>query len=116
MGDDWFGHRTVLGVPFGDRSELIDWDLALIQAVQTIEDLTDSNGLYVWELAEDGVSVDSIKTFDKFQASIDRKTSKKNYKPEPGEKWKARIKPNRARGDGEFQTIAEWRESLADGS
>lgn len=113
MGDDWFGHRNVFGEPVGDRTELTDWDLALIQAIQTIEDLTDEHGLYVWETAEDGVSVSSIKTHDKFQASIDRKTSKKNYKPDPGERWKAEIRPSRHREDGEFQTIAEWKASLA---
>ena len=116
MGDDWFGHRDVWGRTVGDKSEMTDWDLALIQAVETIEELTDANGLYVWELAEDGVSVDSVKTYDKFQASIDRKTSKKGYKPEPGERWKAHIRPSRHREDGEFQTITEWRESLRDGS
>lgn len=116
MGDDWFGHRDVWGEPYGDRSEMLDWDLALIQALETIEELTDSNGLYIWELAEDGVSVDSVKTYDKFQASIDRKTSKRGYKPEPGERWRAQIRPSRYREDGEFQTLKEWREAASEGS
>lgn len=85
-----------------------------MQAVSTIESFTDENGLYVWEIEEDGVSVDSVKTHSKFQASIDRKTSKKNYKPDPGERWKPEIRPSRHREDGEFQTFAEWRASKAE--
>src|SRR5690606_21291397 len=69
--DDWFGHRTASGEEFGDRDEYIDWDYALIEALETIEDFTDDNGLIRWEVEEDGVSVDSVRTFDKFQASID---------------------------------------------
>ena len=111
MQDDWFGHRSIWGDEVGNSSERIDWDFALIEALQTIEDLTDEHGLYRWEVEEDGVSVDSVKTHDKFQASIDRKTGKDKYKPEPGERWRPEIRPSRYREDGEFQTITEWRNS-----
>ena len=105
--DDWAGHRTYAGEPIGDRSEWVDWDYALMDAVQTIIDFTDENGLLAWEVAEDGVIVESQKTFDKFAASVDRKTSKKDYKPQPGERWKPVIKPKR--GKESYQTFAEWR-------
>lgn len=115
MGDEWFGHRSIWGTPEGDRKEMTDWDFALIEAVQTIEDHTDANGLLKWETDEDGVSVNSIKTFDKFQASIDRKTSAKGYKALPGERWVPDIRPAPGR-DGEFQTFKEYRESQAENS
>lgn len=109
--DDWFGHWTVQGDRHGDPNERIEWDFALIEALETIDDFTDDNGLLRWEVDEDGVSVDSVKTYDKFQASIDRKTGRDNYKPEPGERWKPVVRPSRYREDGGFQTFAEWRES-----
>ena len=82
-------------------------------AVQTIIDFTDDNGLLVWEVAEDGVIVESQRVIDKFQASVDRKTGKEGYKPQPGERWKPLVKPNRHRPDGDFQTFREWRENQA---
>lgn len=109
--DDWFGHWTVRGERHGDPNERTEWDFALIEAVETVEDFTDENGLLKWEVDEDGVSVDSVKTYDKFQASIDRKTGKEKYKPEPGERWKPVVRPSRNREDGGFQTFAEWRAS-----
>lgn len=104
-----------MGETVGDREERIDWDFALIEAVQTIADHTDANGLLKWETDEDGVSVNSIKTFDKFQASIDRKRSATNYKELPGERWIPDIRPAPGR-NGEFQTFKEYREKQAENS
>lgn len=78
-------------------------------AVQTIIDFTDDNGLLVWEVAEDGVIVESQRVIDKFQASVDRKTGKEGYKPQPGERWKPVLKPKR--GSEGFQDFKTWRDS-----
>lgn len=103
-----------MGEPVGDREERIDWDFALIEALQTIADHTNEHGLLKWEVDEEGVSVNSIKTFDKFQASIDRKTSAKNYRALPGERWIPNIRL--APGTDEFQTFKEYREKQAENS
>lgn len=108
-GDDWFGHRDVWGNPVGDKNERIDWDFALIHALQVIEEHTDSDGLLIWEYDVDGVNVTSEKKINKFHASVEKKTSKDGYKASPGERWLPRVK----RVNGELPTFKEWRESKA---
>lgn len=87
MRDDWYGHRDLNFEPYGDKDEWLDWDYAIISALQTVEDFTDDRGLFVTDLDGEGVVISAVKKIDKLQASIDRKTSGDNYKPEPGERW-----------------------------
>lgn len=121
MGDDWFGHRNPLtGEPQGDREEFTSWDWSLVNALQTIEDYTDSkSGLLIWEMEGEGVEVDAIKKVNKFQASIDTSTKgseKHPYKPRPGEYFVPEMWSRKKDDEGNevFPTMREWVEqSLA---
>lgn len=105
MRDPWYGHRDPFGGrPRGDKDEWIDWDYALITALQIIEDNTDQNGLLRWVTDSDRVVVEAVKTQDKFQAAVDARTSGKNYKPGHGERFYPRVQ---LRG-GEFPTYREY--------
>lgn len=89
MRDDWYGHRDPITFsPAGDKDEWLDWDHALVDALQTIEDYSDQYGLLAWELADPHVEVDAVKKIHPFEAARDRQTqgsANKPYKPEPGE-------------------------------
>lgn len=91
MRDAWYGHRDFYGQEFGDRDEWIDWDYSLIDALQTIEDMTNKEtGLLEWEVEPEAMEVSARKKIDKFRAAVDKATKgteKKPYKPEPGEVW-----------------------------
>ena len=90
MRDAWYGHRDLTFKPVGDKDEWIDWDFSLAEALQTIEDFTDSHGQLFWETEPEAMDVSARKKIDKFQAAIDRATKgtdKNPYKPEPGEVW-----------------------------
>lgn len=108
MQDAWYGHRDFYFEEYGDRNEWIDWDYALAAALQTLEDLSDQNGIPVWESESERVDIQAKKKIDKFQASIDRKTKgtdKKPYKAEPGESWVPDVS---LRGSGDFPTYREY--------
>lgn len=110
VGDDWVGHRDpITGQPVGNKDDWTEWDYALMYAVQTIEDFTTQDGILAWEIDEDGVRVDAIKKFNKFEAAKQRKTGGKNYKPTPGEYFVPSIRP--PIGKEKHQTIREWREN-----
>src|SRR5690606_37689932 len=71
--DDHFGHRSPITrrvVTAGD--EWIPWDYALAHAFQTVEDLTDDNGILVWEKEDEAVEIDAVRKIDKFRAALDR--------------------------------------------
>ena len=106
MHDEWYGHRTVSGREIGDKDEWIDWDYALANAFQTIEDYTDQYGLLAWELADERVEVNANRKTPKFKAAIDRATSGKNYKALPGEYYVPEVF-SRDR-EGRIQTFEEW--------
>lgn len=107
MQDPWFGHRDSQFREIGDRDEWIDWDFALITALQVIEDGTDRNGLLFWETEPERMDVIAIKRIDKFQAAVDRATkgsSKRPYQPSPGEYFVPELD---LRG-GEWPTYKGW--------
>lgn len=112
MRDDWFGHRDPFTyAPEGDKDEWLDWDYALIDAVQTVEDYSDpKSGLLKWELDDDDAVVDAIKRIDPFQEAIDLATRGENYKPAPGETFVPDIYKY---GGGDLQTYPEWLEQQA---
>ena len=112
MGDDWFGYRNPLtGAPFkdADRNEWTQWDYLLATVDQTIEDLTDSNGLYVWETHDpkQRVRVDAVRKIDPFEAAKQSTTGRKNYKPKPGEYFV----PHLTKTVEEWPTLREYLES-----
>lgn len=103
------GHRDpITGAPFGDKTDWTTWDYALMTAVQTIEDLTDNDGLLVWEAEEDEARMDIVKKTSKFQAAVQRRTGGQNYKATPGEYFVPYLRP--PMGKEKHQTITEWRE------
>ena len=114
MQDAWYGHRDFYFEPYGDRDEWVDWDYALVSALQTLEDLTDKNGIPVWESEAEFVDIQAKKKIDKFQASIDRKTKgteKHPYKPEPGEAWV----PDVSTRSGEWPTYRDYVKKMMSG-
>lgn len=116
LRDDWYGHRDPFsGKPTGDKDEWLDWDYALVDAVQTIEDYSDQYGLLQWELDGDGVVVDAVKKHHPFEAARDAKTkgtAKKPYVPDPGEYWVPRMSKQFS-DEPDFQTYGEWIERKA---
>lgn len=89
MRDDAYGHRDFFsGSVFEDKDEWVEWDFALVTALQTIEDSTDKYGLLTWQVEPEDIEINAEKRIHKFQASVDRATAgsdKKPYKPQPGE-------------------------------
>lgn len=115
MRDEWFGHRNPLtGAPMGDREEYTSWDFALLEALQTVEDFTDSkSGLPIWEVETPWVEVDAVKKVNKFQASIEnatKGTERKPYKPRPGEYFVPALYSRKTDEEGNevFWTFREW--------
>lgn len=108
MQDPYFGHRDwYTGEELEDREAWIDWDFALVAALQIIEDSTDRNGLLVWEKENERMDVKAIKKFDKFEAAVSRATKgskNKGYTPAPGEYF---IPELDLRG-GEWPTYSEY--------
>lgn len=107
MRDDWYGHRD----PFtwdevGDKDEWLDWDYALIDAVQTIEDFTDDSGILVWEREDPNAVVNAVKRIDRFKEAVEDRTRGQNYKPAPGEYFVPDIQP--FDDEGELQTYSQW--------
>lgn len=111
MRDDWYGHRDPITFsPAGDKDEWLDWDHALIDALQTIEDYSDQYGLLKWELDDERAEVDAIKKFHPFEVARDNQTKgtkNKPYTPEPGEYFVPEIWTRDKRG---LQTYQEWLE------
>jgi len=114
MRDDWYGHRDFFtGIEVGDKDEWLDWDHALADALQTIEDYTDEYGLLAWELADEAVEVDAVKRIHKFRQALEQRTSgskTKPYKPTPGEYFVPRVSSRRKDPEGNevIQSYTEW--------
>lgn len=110
--DDWFGHRDPLTAePLGDRDEWIDWDHAIIDAFQTIEDYTDSeSGHLQWELDDEAVVIDAVPYIHKFREAIDQVTQKPGYKAAPGERYRPKMWSRRKDefGEDKIQSYSEW--------
>lgn len=107
MRDDWYGHRDPFTwEEFGDKDEWLDWDYALIDAVQTIEDFTDDSGILVWEREDPNAVVNAVKKIDRFKEAVEDRTRGQNYKPSPGEYFVPDIQPFDE--DGELQTYSQW--------
>jgi hypothetical protein len=111
LRDDWYGHRDPFsGAPEGDKDEWLDWDFALIDAFQTIEDYSDQYGLLQWELDDDDVVVDAIKKIHPFEQARDLATKgskNKPYEPAPGEYFVPKMYKQFS-DDPDFQTYEAW--------
>lgn len=85
-----------------------DWDFALANAVQIIDDFTTAEGHLVWEAESERVTFDALKKINKARAAIDRRTKgtkNKAYEASDGEYWTT--EPVLMRGD-EWPTMDEW--------
>lgn len=90
------------------HSEWTQYDYALASAVSIIEDLTDQNGVFIWDRDSDRVEITADKKIDPFKAAMDRKTGAKNYKPSAGEYFVPGV--TLVHGD-RLPTYGEWREA-----
>lgn len=104
--DQYFGYRDPFNGNPLQEPEWSTWDYVLISALQLIEDYSTEYGLPIWEVDEnaDNVDVVAVKRIDKFEASKERITSRKNYKPTPGE----RFVPKAILNWGEWPTFEDW--------
>lgn len=108
MSDPHFGHRDFYsGKPDGKSDEWTAWDYALIQAYQTVQDWTDQHGNLVYEVDDpkERVIVSAVKKYDKFEAAKTRRTSGKNYKPDPGEYFTSKLD---LKSGQEWPTLEEY--------
>ena len=112
MHDPFYGHRDSFSGDVEREPFWLDWDYALATALQTVEDYTDAEtGQLVWVEQSSRVTFDAQRYTKKSIAAIDRKTSGKNYKAQPGERWRA--KPVVMDG-GDLPTMREWIEEQSD--
>lgn len=113
FGDHAFGFREGPGQPIYGEVGWTSWDYALVRALQLIEDYTTDNGLLIWEVDDtaENVMVSAERYVDRFEASRDSITSRKNYKPTPGE----RFRPKLHLRYGEWPTFEEWVEKRSEG-
>lgn len=110
MQDPYFGHRDPFtGVELDVQEAWIDWDYALAAAYQIIQDNTDGNGVLSWENESDNVEVLADRKISKFDASRESKTSGKNYKARPGERYV----PNVRLMNGDWPTWSEYVKKFA---
>lgn len=86
------------------------WDFVLANTLQTIEDLTDQNGLAVWVKENPRVDITADAKVDKFERAKGEKQelAGKNTKVK---KHGVYYVPNIVVMDGEYPTLSEWYES-----
>jgi len=108
MRDHYALHRNSYS---GDVDETVvwtDWDYALAEAVQLLEDYTTPEGHVVWEADSERVTFDAKKKISKARAAIERKTrgsKNKAYEPDLGEYW---VTTPRLMHGEEWPTLEEW--------
>ena len=96
------------GEPIVSETMWTDWDYALAEAIQFIDDYTTAEGHLLWESESERVTFNAKKKINKARAAIDRKTKgteKNPYKASDGEYWVT--EPVLMRGD-DWPTIGEW--------
>lgn len=112
LGDRYALYRDPRsGEPVGEP-EWTDWDYALVNALQLIEDFSDQNGLLVWEKESDDVLISAVKKVDPFESAKERTTGRKNYKATPGEYFIPDVKLQH--WATEWPTFQDWVKSQND--
>lgn len=110
MRDEWFHHRDIVtGEELGDRTELTDWDFAIIHAFETIEAYTNQNGIFKWHLEDPQEKIGAVLKIDPFQQDVDSITNNPKYKRPNGAYYVPDVRS--MRGDESMWTYAEWMES-----
>jgi hypothetical protein len=111
LQDHYAGFRDSFTHTVDGEPVWTDWDYALATALQLIEDHTDAEtGHLVWIEQSDRVTFDATRFVKKSVAATERKTNGKNYKAQPGERWRTR--PVVMNG-GDMPTMTEWYEEQA---
>lgn len=85
-----------------------EWDYALADAMQFIQDHTDQHGHLIWEVESDRTTVKITKKIDRHNAQVERATSGKKYKPTPGEYFVSRVELAPGWEEDGFPTFSEW--------
>lgn len=96
------------GEPMTTESMWTDWDYALAEAIQFIDDYTTQEGHLVWEAESERVTFNAKKKINKARAAIDRRTKGSKDKPytaSDGEYWVT--EPMLMRGE-DWPTLTEW--------
>jgi len=99
--------------PFVFDTMWTDWDYALSEAIQFIDDYTTAEGHLIWEAESERVTFNAKKKINKARAAIDRRTKgskDKPYNASDGEYWIT--EPVLMRGD-DWPTLTEWFEEQA---
>lgn len=110
LHDHYALHRNWFTGEADEEPTWTDWDYALAEVGQMLEDYRTPEGHMFWEAESERVTFDARKKINKARAAIDRKTkgSKgKPYKPLDGEYWVT--EPVLMEGD-DWPTLEEWLE------
>lgn len=99
--------NSFTGEPDAPHDQWNEWDFALAEARQLIEDYTDRHGHLIFERDSDRVAVDAVRKVDKAQAKIDAKTKGKKYKPQDGEYYVTELVLQQGK---DWPSLAEWAE------
>ena len=114
LQDFYAGFRDSFSGEVDGEPVWLPWDYALANALQIIEDHTDSEtGHLIWVEQSERVTFDASKFTKKSVAAVERKTKSsksKAYEAAPGERW--RTVPRTTDG-GPLPTMLEWRDEQA---
>lgn len=113
LRDKYALHRhPASGEPLPGDPEWTEWDFALADALQLIEDFSDENGLLVWERDSDDVMVEAVKHTNPYDSAVERTTSRASYKKTPGEYFRPRL--SLQSWAKEWPTFKDWAESQSE--
>lgn len=100
--------NSFTGEPDAPHDQWNEWDFALAEARQLIEDYTDEDGHLVFERDSDATTAVATKKINKVKAAIARQTrgsQKKPYEPSPGEYFATELKLRPGRS---WPSISDW--------
>jgi hypothetical protein len=114
LGDPYAGHRCWWDAEWKEDPALVNvptgWDIALIRALQIIEDYTGSNGQLIWIDSSKDVDWDIRKSWSGHDEAIERAT-KDAGELDPGVALYAVPVP---RDPANPPTLLQWAESMAE--
>lgn len=106
MRDHYYGFRNSFTFEEDGTPVFTDWDYALIDALQIIEDYSNASGILAWDndaVVDGDVVISAVRRIDHFRAAEESRTSGKKYKAVPGEYFVPDIQYL-----GERPTRQEW--------
>ena len=105
--DKAVGFRDPISGDIVGEVEWTQWDYALVDAVQLIEDYSNQHGIPIWDAEADNVEIEAHRKIDKFEAAKHRITGRDKYKGQPGEYFV----PVPKKRFGEWPTFESWLEA-----